>query len=94
MAGQSVNPIRFSRPIPEARILQPDGSVHQSLIELDRRPGVPLEFRGLAGDVNLFIAHIADESGVPTRPQLVLRCEPDGEVFAAIYEPQPEEDCL
>ena len=70
------------------------GTVHQGLAELDRQPGVPLEFRGLAGDVNLFIAHIADESGLPTRPQLVLCCEPDGEVFAAIYEPLSGEDFL
>jgi hypothetical protein len=51
----------------------------------DQEPGVPPEVRRIAGGaLALLITIAADDVTPPTRPQLVLRWEPDGRLFAAL----------
>jgi hypothetical protein len=50
----------------------------------DHQPGVPPESRRIAGGAIVLIMPIAAEDLMAAGAQLVLRCEPDGRILAAI----------
>ena len=51
----------------------------------DQEPGVPPEVRRIAGGALAFLIGIAaDDDATLATPQLVLRWEPDGRLFAAL----------
>lgn len=56
-----------------------------SQVELnDSEPGVPPEVRQIAGGALALIITIAPDYMTPARSRLVLRQEPDGQIFAAL----------
>jgi hypothetical protein len=58
----------------------------------DREPGVPPEVRRIAGGALALLITIAADDVAPAPPQLVLRWEPDGRLFAALLRaPQSEQ---
>jgi hypothetical protein len=50
----------------------------------DLEPGVPPEMRRMAGGALALLITIVPDRVTPARAQLLLRCEPDGQVFAAL----------
>jgi len=50
----------------------------------DHLPGAPIETRCLSGGTVVLIMRIAHHHQMPVAVQLVMRCEPDGQTFAAI----------
>lgn len=50
----------------------------------DSRPGVRPETRCIAGGAVALIMPIFASHMTPASAQLVLRCEPDGQIYAAI----------
>jgi hypothetical protein len=60
----------------------------------DREPGTTPEMRRIAGGALALLITIA--AGRSTRPgdQLILRCEPDGQLFAALIRTPPKSDQL
>jgi hypothetical protein len=60
-------------------------SGEMSQVELnDHEPGVPPEVRRIAGGALALIITIAADHVSADRAQLVLRSEPDGQLFAAL----------
>ena len=57
------------------------------LAKNDRQPGVPPETRRIAGGAIVLIMPIAADHMLSAGSQLVLRCEPDGQMLAAINRP-------
>jgi hypothetical protein len=66
--------------------LQPEDRMPR-LESADHVPGAPIETRRLSGGAVVLIMRIAGDHQMPARAQLVLRCEPDGQIFAAIAAP-------
>jgi hypothetical protein len=58
----------------------------------DREPGIMPEVRRIAGGALALLITIA--AGRSTRPgdQLILRCEPDGQMYAALVRTPPKSD--
>jgi hypothetical protein len=52
----------------------------------DQVPGAPADSRRMSNGTVLLIMPITDIGGA-SAPRLVLRCEPDGRIFAAISDP-------
>jgi hypothetical protein len=57
--------------------------------DLDQRPGIPPETRIIRG-VTVVIMPVAFDRATLAGARLVLRCEPDGRVYAAISRPSPD----
>ena len=53
-------------------------------VKSDLQPGVPPETRRIAGGAIVLIMPICGEHMTAASAQLILRCEPDGQVLAAI----------
>jgi hypothetical protein len=51
---------------------------------IDHSPGAPIETRCLSGGAVVLIMRIAHHHQMHAVVQLVMRCEPDGQTFAAI----------
>jgi hypothetical protein len=63
--------------------LQPWNGV-ASLDLNDRSPGAPLEQRRLPSGITVLIMKIIGDPRVPSKAELVLRCDPDGRTYAAL----------
>ena len=50
----------------------------------DHLPGGPLDVRRLPSGVVVLVMNIVGYDRVPAAVELVIRCEPDGQMFAAI----------
>ena len=50
----------------------------------DREPGAPPEVRQITGGALALCFTIAADYKARSRDQLILRCEPDGQLFAAV----------
>ena len=59
----------------------------------DHAPGAPLETRRLQDGTSLLIIPITAAGRIPAA-RLVVRCEPDGRMFAAISGPRSSSDDL
>jgi len=57
--------------------------------DLDQRPGIPPETRIIRG-VTVVIMPVAFDRATLAGARLVLRCEPDGRIYAAISRPSPD----
>jgi len=50
----------------------------------DLEPGTPPEVRKIPGGALALLFNIAADFKTRTRDQLILRCEPDGQLYAAM----------
>jgi hypothetical protein len=60
------------------------------LEKMDDRPGIPPESRRVASGAIVVIMTIATGSTTTTATQLVIRCEPDGRLLAALARPRTD----
>ena len=57
----------------------------------DHSPGAPLETRRLPGGAVVLIMQIVGDPKMAAKVELVLRCEPDGQILTAISRRAPDE---
>ena len=57
----------------------------------DQSPGAPLETRKLPGGALVIIMPIVGDPQVSAKVELVLRCEPDGQILSAITRRSTDE---